>query len=52
MGQITTRLVSGDHIETAKAVAVQAGIMDKAENYTCLTGEEFRNLVGGIRQEL
>jgi Ca2+ transporting ATPase len=52
MGQITTRLVSGDHIETAKAVAVQAGIMDKPENYTCLTGEEFRNIVGGIRQEL
>jgi magnesium-transporting ATPase (P-type) len=26
--------------------------MDKPENYTCLTGEEFRNIVGGIRQEV
>lgn len=51
-GQITTRLVSGDHIETAKAVAVQAGIMDDANKYTSLTGEEFRSIVGGIRQEL
>lgn len=51
-GQITTRLVSGDHIETAKAVAVQAGIMDDPSKYTALTGEEFRAIVGGIRQEL
>lgn len=48
-GQITTRLVSGDHIETAKAVAVQAGIMDDPSKYTALTGEEFRAIVGGIR---
>ena len=51
-GQITTRLVSGDHIETAKAVAIQAGIMDDANKYTCLTGEEFRSIVGSIRQEI
>jgi P-type Ca2+ transporter type 2C len=51
-GQINVRLVSGDHIETAKAVAVQAGIMDNPEKYTCMTGEEFRNAVGSIRQEI
>ena len=50
-GQITTRLVSGDHIETAKAVAVQAGIITNPENYSCITGEEFRYIVGSIRQE-
>ncbi len=51
-GQINVRLVSGDHIETAKAVAVQAGIMDDPSKYTCLTGEEFRNIVGSIRKEI
>jgi len=51
-GQINVRLVSGDHIETAKALAVQAGIMDDPSKYTCLTGEEFRSLIGGIRQEI
>ena len=50
-GMITTRLVSGDHIETAKAVAVQAGIMTNPENFSCITGEEFRSIVGSIRQE-
>jgi len=55
-GNITTRLVSGDHIETAKAVAIQAGIIteEQAKNNhnCCMTGEEFRQLVGGIRKEM
>ena len=50
-GHLTTRLVSGDHIETAKAVAVQAGIITQAQaednaNQVCLTGEEFRAILG------
>ena len=44
-GQIKVRMVSGDHIETAKAVAVQAGIMYDPSKYLCLTGEEFRQQV-------
>ena len=48
---MTTRLVSGDHLETAKAVAVQAGIITQAQaedtaNSICITGEEFRALIG------
>jgi Ca2+ transporting ATPase len=49
-GLVATRLVSGDHIETAKALAVQAGIMDDPSKYTCLSGEEFRAIVGQARQ--
>jgi magnesium-transporting ATPase (P-type) len=48
---MTTRLVSGDHLETAKAVAIQAGIITQAQaedtaNQVCLTGEEFRAILG------
>lgn len=48
---MNVRLVSGDHLETAKAVAVQAGIITQAQaennaDQICLTGEEFRNLLG------
>lgn len=33
-------------------MAVQAGIMDDPSKYTCLTGEEFRSIVGQARQQL
>jgi len=42
-------MVSGDHIETAKSVAIKAGIITEHEandRYVCMTGEEFRNSVG------
>jgi magnesium-transporting ATPase (P-type) len=51
-GQINVRMVSGDHIETAKAVAVQAGIMDDPNNFVCLTGEEFRQQVGSLKKTI
>ncbi len=51
-GQINVRMVSGDHIETAKAVAVQAGIMDDPSKYLCITGEEFRQQVGSLKQTI
>ncbi|OMJ83392.1 hypothetical protein SteCoe_15729 [Stentor coeruleus] len=49
---ITIRIVTGEHPETAIAIAKQCNIIDK--NYTCnnddivLTGEQFRNRVGKI----
>jgi magnesium-transporting ATPase (P-type) len=48
-------MVSGDHLETAKRVAIQAGIIteqESKEKYVCMTGEEFRNIVGTMRKEL
>ena len=45
------RLVSGDHIETAKAIAEKAGILTRNidnnyEKYAVMTGNEFESLVG------
>jgi magnesium-transporting ATPase (P-type) len=48
-------MVSGDNIETATAVAIKAGIISEkeaTEKYTCMTGEEFRSIVGNMRKEL
>ena len=42
-------MVSNDHIETAKAVAIKAGILmpyELEEPNTVLTGEEFASMVG------
>jgi len=46
-------MVSGDHMSTAKAVAIKAGIMSEQESeqkYVCMTGEEFRKFVGTIKK--
>lgn len=53
-GFINVRMVSGDHIETAKQVAIKAGIITEAESkekFVCMNGEEFRNAVGTMRAE-
>lgn len=48
--EVTVRLVSGDHLETCKAIALRAGIVKtlnelKTEG-TALTGAEFREAIG------
>jgi len=48
-GELFVRLVSGDHLETAKAVALKAGILrpDEANRtYAVMHAEEFRATVG------
>lgn len=43
-------MVSGDHLETAKKIAVDAGIITKEEaemDNVCMTGEDFRSKIGG-----
>lgn len=53
-GNITVRMVSGDNLETATAVAIKAGILTEEESkqkYACMPAEEFRKLVGEVRQE-
>jgi magnesium-transporting ATPase (P-type) len=54
-------MVTGDNIETAVAIAKEAGIIlsssdqtkSKANSsrYRCMTGAEFRQKVGGLRKE-
>lgn len=48
-------MVSGDNLETAKQVAIRAGIISETEasdKNVCMTGEEFRNHVGVMRKEV
>lgn len=50
--QVNVRMISGDHIETCKRVAVRAGIVKPAEvkmEGTAMTGEEFRNAIGAFQ---
>ena len=50
---INVRMVTGDNIDTAKAIALEAGIITKeqmAKKYSCMTGKTFRELCGGLRK--
>jgi P-type Ca2+ transporter type 2C len=49
--KIDVRMISGDHMLTAKAVAVQAGIVTAEEvaddkSGVCLTGDQLMNILG------
>jgi magnesium-transporting ATPase (P-type) len=49
-------MCTGDNIDTAIAISKNAGIVTEEEcegtvddgNYSCMTGKEFRELVGGL----
>lgn len=48
--QVNIRMVSGDHLECAKKVALQTGIIRHEElnlNGIAMTGNEFRTEIGG-----
>jgi P-type E1-E2 ATPase len=48
---INIRMVTGDAIDTAKAIALEAGILthEQAQNkFSCMTGERFREYCGGL----
>lgn len=48
---INVRMVTGDNIETARAISLDAGILkqsDLKEKYACMEGAEFREAVGGM----
>lgn len=50
---INIRMVTGDNIDTAKAIAIEAGIITKeeAENpFVCMEGKEFRTICGGLKK--
>ncbi|XP_049623426.1 plasma membrane calcium-transporting ATPase 3 isoform X1 [Suncus etruscus] len=52
---ITVRMVTGDNINTARAIAAKCGIIHPGEDFLCLEGKEFnrriRNEKGEIEQE-
>lgn len=45
---ITVRMVTGDNIITAKAIAKDIGIIQEGKEYLALEGPEFNKLVGGV----
>ncbi|KAM9855087.1 plasma membrane calcium-transporting ATPase 1-like isoform 2-T2 [Aulostomus maculatus] len=52
---ITVRMVTGDNINTARAIATKCGILHPGDDFLCLEGKEFnrriRNQLGDIEQE-
>ncbi|XP_044534282.1 plasma membrane calcium-transporting ATPase 1 isoform X5 [Gracilinanus agilis] len=52
---ITVRMVTGDNINTARAIASKCGILHPGEDFLCLEGKDFnrriRNEKGEIEQE-
>ncbi|XP_052635240.1 LOW QUALITY PROTEIN: plasma membrane calcium-transporting ATPase 3 [Harpia harpyja] len=52
---ITVRMVTGDNLNTARAIAAKCGILPAGEDWLCLEGKEFnrriRNEKGEIEQE-
>lgn len=50
---INIRMVTGDNIDTAKAIALKAGILTEEEakhEYACLDGKTFREICGGLKK--
>ena len=46
-------MVTGDNIDTAKAIAVEAGLVsaeDVDKQYVSMEGREFRELCGGLKK--
>ncbi|KAM3858762.1 plasma membrane calcium-transporting ATPase 1 isoform 2-T2 [Diretmus argenteus] len=52
---ITVRMVTGDNINTARAIATKCGILQPGDDFLCMEGKEFnrriRNEKGEIEQE-
>uniref|UniRef100_A0A673YCT3 Calcium-transporting ATPase n=1 Tax=Salmo trutta TaxID=8032 RepID=A0A673YCT3_SALTR len=52
---ITVRMVTGDNINTARAIASKCGIVHPGDDFLCIDGKEFnrriRNPLGEIEQE-
>ncbi|XP_065097458.1 plasma membrane calcium-transporting ATPase 4 isoform X4 [Paramisgurnus dabryanus] len=52
---ITVRMVTGDNINTARAIATKCGILLPGEDFLCMEGKEFnqqiRNDKGDVEQE-
>uniref|UniRef100_A0A8C4NXE0 Calcium-transporting ATPase n=1 Tax=Dicentrarchus labrax TaxID=13489 RepID=A0A8C4NXE0_DICLA len=52
---ITVRMVTGDNINTARAIATKCGILQPGDDFLCMEGKEFNrrihNELGEIEQE-
>lgn len=52
---ITVRMVTGDNVNTARAIATKCGILTPGDDFLCLEGKEFNRLIrnekGQVEQE-
>ncbi|KAG8589062.1 hypothetical protein GDO81_006237 [Engystomops pustulosus] len=49
---ITVRMVTGDNINTARAIATKCGILQPGEDFLCLEGKEFNTLIRNEKGEV
>ncbi|XP_006900005.1 PREDICTED: plasma membrane calcium-transporting ATPase 3 isoform X4 [Elephantulus edwardii] len=49
---ITVRMVTGDNINTARAIAVKCGILQPGEDFLCLEGKEFNRRIRNEKGEI
>ncbi|XP_078098310.1 plasma membrane calcium-transporting ATPase 1-like isoform X3 [Mustelus asterias] len=49
---ITVRMVTGDNINTARAIATKCGILHPGEDFLCLEGKEFNRLIRNEKGEV
>lgn len=57
---ITVRMVTGDNINTARAIAAKCGIIHPGDDFICLEGKDFNRRIrnekgevsGGLRLQL
>lgn len=50
---INVRMVTGDNLDTAKAIAIEAGIVSREqanEEFVCMEGKDFREQCGGLKK--
>lgn len=46
-------MVTGDNVDTAKAIALEAGLLTRAEaelEFSVMEGKQFRELCGGLKK--
>lgn len=49
---ITVRMVTGDNINTARAIALKCGILQPGDDFLCLEGKEFNRRIRNERGEV
>lgn len=46
------RMVTGDNVETARAIALKCGIISRGDGYLVLEGSEFKKKVTNSKEEV
>lgn len=49
---ITVRMVTGDNINTARAIATKCGILQAGDDFLCLEGKQFNKRIRNAKGEV